>query len=61
MTRLFVLFTVCWPAVPVCAAEPAPPLAEKFLHDGKFADGETASLLALDANPNDDKARSGSE
>jgi hypothetical protein len=46
-------------AVPVCAADPPPPLAEKFLHDGKFADGEAASLLALDANPNDDEARFG--
>ena len=39
--------------------EPPAPLAEKFLHDGKFADGETALLLALDADPTDDEARFG--
>jgi hypothetical protein len=59
MTRLFVLFAVCSVAVPVCAADPRPPLAEKFLHAGTFASGETASLLALDANPRDDEARFG--
>jgi hypothetical protein len=36
-----------------------PPMAEKFLHDGKFAEGETALLLALDANPRDDEVRFG--
>src|SRR5262245_7784808 len=59
MTRLLVLFTVSLVATPVFAADPPPPLAEKFLHDGKFADGETASLLALDADPKDDEARFG--
>src|SRR5271157_5097759 len=53
MSRLFVLFVVC------LAAVPSPPLAEKFLHEGKFAAGETASLLALEANPKDDEARFG--
>jgi hypothetical protein len=59
MTRLLILFAVCPVAVSVCAAGPSPPLAEKFLHDGKFADGESASLLALDAKPADDEARFG--
>ena len=59
MTRLFVLFAVCSVAIPVRAADPPPPQAERFLHDGRFADGETASLLALDANPSDDEARFG--
>jgi hypothetical protein len=59
MTRLLVLLALGSVAIPVYAADPAPPLAEKFLHDGKFADGETASLLALDANPKDDEARFG--
>ena len=59
MSRLFVFFVVCLVAVPVGAADPPPPLAEKFLHDGRFADGETASLLALDAAPADDEARFG--
>jgi hypothetical protein len=53
------LFTAALTAIPARAAEPPPPLAEKYLHDGKFGDGETASLLALDANPNDDEARFG--
>jgi hypothetical protein len=59
MTRLILLCVACTVAVPVCADEPPPPLAEKFLHAGRFADGETASLLALDANPGDDEARFG--
>jgi hypothetical protein len=46
-------------AVPVFAADPPPPLAEKFLHDGMFAEGETALLLALDSNPKNDEARFG--
>jgi hypothetical protein len=45
--------------IPARAADPPPPLAEKFLHNGKLADGEKASLLALDVNPNDDEARFG--
>ena len=37
----------------------SPSLAESYLHQGKFAEGETALLLALDASPNDDSARFG--
>jgi hypothetical protein len=59
MTRLLILFAVGSVAVSVRAADPPPPLAEKFLHDGKFAEGETASLLALDAKPRDDEVRFG--
>lgn len=59
MGRLFVVFAVFCLAVPACGAEPLPPLAERYLHDGKFAEGETASLLALDARPMDDEARFG--
>ncbi len=59
MIRPLILLAVCLLAVPVYAADPLSPLAERFLHDGKFADGETASLLALDANPTDDEARFG--
>lgn len=59
MNRLLVLFFICSVAGPVCGSDPPPPLAEKFLHDGRFADGETASLLALDVDPADDEARFG--
>ena len=59
MTRLLVLVAFCNMAVPVFAADPPPPLAEKFLHDGMFAEGETALLLALDSNPKNDEARFG--
>lgn len=34
-------------------------LAESYLHHGKFAEGETARLLALDSKPDDDSARFG--
>lgn len=34
-------------------------LAETYLHQGKFAEGETAVLLALDSKPDDDSARFG--
>jgi hypothetical protein len=59
MTQLFVLFFICLAVVPAHAAEPTPPLVEKFLHEGKFAAGETASLLALETNPKDDEVRFG--
>src|SRR5262249_46764399 len=59
MTRFLTAVAVCIVAAPARAADPPAPLAERFLHDGKFADGETASLLALDANPKDDEARFG--
>lgn len=57
MTRLLVLCVFCSLAAPAGAAEPATPLAEKFLHEGRFADGETALLRALDVKPTDDEAR----
>lgn len=34
-------------------------LAESYLHEGKFAEGETAILLALDTTPQDDATRFG--
>ncbi len=59
MRLLFVLLS-CLLTGTLGAAEPLPvPLAERFLHDGRFADGETASLLALDTNPADDETRFG--
>ena len=59
MTRLFALFAGCCVTVPASAADPPPPLAEKFLWDGRFAEGETASMLALDGRPKDDETRFG--
>lgn len=59
MTRHLCLVAVFAVAVHARAADPPPPLAERFLHEGRFADGETASLLALDANPADEEARFG--
>ena len=70
MTRLLALVGACAlvaqpraadppPLAQPRAADPLPPLAERFLHEGKFAEGETASLLALDANPKDDETRFG--
>jgi hypothetical protein len=38
---------------------PPPSSAEKYLHKGKFADGERALQLVLDANPKNDEARFG--
>lgn len=41
------------------ASTQSPSLAESYLHQGKFAEGETALLLALDTSPEDDSARFG--
>jgi hypothetical protein len=41
----------------LAAAEP--PLVEKYLHDGKLAEGEKALLAELARNPKDDQARFG--
>ena len=59
MSRLFILIIVCSAAMSGRAADPPPSQAERFLHDGRFAEGETALLLALDANPSNDEARFG--
>ena len=59
MSRFFVLIIACSVAISGLAADPPPSQAERFLHDGRFADGETALLLALDANPSNDEARFG--
>ena len=59
MTRSFVFLLVSFVLVPTVGAFQAEPLAEKFLHAGKFVDGEQACLLALDATPADDEVRFG--
>lgn len=59
MSRSLAVLALLFLAAPLFAADPPPPLAEKFLHDGKFADGETACLLAVEADPKDDEARFG--
>ena len=49
---------VAWPgATTGVAAEP--PLVEKYLHDGKLADGEKVLLAALLDAPKDEQARFG--
>jgi len=47
------------PKPPVVADPPPTSPAEKYLHSGKLADGETALLLTLDTKPTDDEARFG--
>ena len=57
-TWMTVLVGVAWlGAMPGVAAEP--PLVEKYLHDGKLADGEKALLAELLQNPKDDQTRFG--
>ncbi|MBP3954748.1 hypothetical protein J8F10_05550 [Gemmata sp. G18] len=58
MVRLLPLVIAWAVATPAPGAE-APPPAEKYLHEGRLADGESASLRALDAAPADDSARFG--
>jgi hypothetical protein len=59
MTRLAVLLLASLLAVPALAADPPVSVAEKYLHEGKFSEGETALLLALDSKPDDDEVRFG--
>lgn len=59
MVRYVVLLVVCWAVGTSGAAEPSVPVAEKYLHEGRLAQGETASLLALDAEPKNDEVRFG--
>src|SRR5689334_5711280 len=62
MTRTLILLGVCCcccMTLSARAAHLAPSTIEKFLHDGTFAEGETALLLALEAEPADDDARFG--
>ncbi len=59
VTRLLVLLAVFIINAPFCISEQPPPLAEKYLHSGKLAEGETALLLALESNPMDDEVRFG--
>ena len=63
MTRIFVLLLVSLLSIPA-QGQPAKndaeaPLAEKFLHEGEFAKGESASLRALEENRDDDEVRFG--
>ncbi len=44
---------------PSTAPSSPPPLSERFLLDGRFADGEMSLQLVLNANPADDEARFG--
>ncbi|MCO6047858.1 hypothetical protein NG895_28465 [Aeoliella sp. ICT_H6.2] len=58
MACLFMLLAAIGLATTCVAKEPVS-LAESFLHEGDFAEGETALLVHLDANPGDDEARFG--
>ena len=61
MFRRLLVLVVCGalPAVAFAADPPPTSPAEKYLHSGKLADGETALLLTLDEKPTDDEARFG--
>lgn len=60
MFRRLLALAVCVTALPALAADlPPTSPAEKYLHSGKLADGETALLLTLDDKPADDEARFG--
>lgn len=53
------LMLIRWQPSQEPVADLPSPMAEQFLLDGRLADGETALLLALDANPTDDELRFG--
>jgi len=59
MGRILIFVTVCIVALSAQAVDPPVSPAERFLHEGRFAEGETALLLALDADSKDDEARFG--
>jgi hypothetical protein len=59
MCRILIFITVCVVAISAQAADLPSSPAERFLHEGSFAEGETALLLALDADSKDDEARFG--
>lgn len=59
MRTLFLCFALFVGTAPLGAAEPARPLAEKYLHAGELARGEQALAVALDAAPKDDQLRFG--
>ena len=55
----FVLILVACITLPPLARADDPPLAEKYLLQGKLAEGETACIDALKAKPNDAQVRFG--
>jgi len=59
MCRFLVFITVCVVAISSQAVDSPSSPAELFLHEGRFAEGETALLLVLDEDPKDDEARFG--
>ena len=60
MRRAWILAVVATAWLRVTAQVGAePPLAEKYLHEGKFAEGEKTLLAELNRNTKDDQARFG--
>jgi hypothetical protein len=53
------LILVAGPTIPPPASADDPPLAERYLVEGKLAEGEAALAAALKANPKDSQARFG--
>ena len=53
------LVGITWLGATPRAAAAEPPLVEKYLHDGKLAEGEKALLAELGRNSKDDQARFG--
>ena len=59
MRHFSVLLALLVLAVPGQAADPPSLMTQRFLHEGRFAEGETALLAFLDAHPKDAEARFG--
>ena len=56
MSRLLIVLLL---ALPIVTQAAEPPLVEKFLTDGKLAEGQAKLAAHLETNPSDDQARFG--
>ena len=59
VARKLLITQIRWLPSPDRVADLPLPFVEQFLNDGQFANGETALLRALDANPTDEETRLG--